>query len=240
LANSLKIRFEPCYFDTQKRFNLTLDDKSQTKQPNKRIIMAFSDYTTLQKLNCELGITHKRQKLFTQINRIVPSTKLLEDLQEARDYYSLTTEKAKSEFLITPMLREIRRTHLDSVGIFSGVNLDSPIAGLSGFCDFILSHRPETVELTAPICCLVEAKNRTLEEGFAQCAAEMYAAILFNESSGKLHQFMYGCVTNGYDWNFLRLENQMLEIDTERFFLNQVEEILGVFQIIIENSSNVA
>jgi hypothetical protein len=66
--------------------------------------MAYSDYTTLHKLNNELGITHKRQKLFMTINPVLPSAKLTEDLQEARDYYSLTTEKAKSEFLITPVL----------------------------------------------------------------------------------------------------------------------------------------
>lgn len=45
------------------------------------------------------------------------------------------------------------------------------------------------------------------------------AAILFNASNEKLHQFMYGCVTNGYDWSFLRLEKQLLQIDTEKFFL---------------------
>jgi hypothetical protein len=175
--------------------------------------MAYSDYTTLQKLNNELRITHQRQKLFRKINPVLPSAKLTEDLQEARDYYSLTTDKAKSEFLITPVLREIRRTHLDNVGVFSGVNLDLPVAGLSGCCDFILSRRPDTIELTAPICGLVEANNRTLEEGFAQCAAEMYAAILFNEPTPNPTSFMYGCVTNGYDWVFLRLENQMLQID---------------------------
>jgi len=76
---------------------------------------------TTQKLNNELGITHHRQKLFIKINPVLPSTKLTEDLQEAQDYYSLTTEKAKSEFLITPVLRELRRTHLDNVGVFSGV-----------------------------------------------------------------------------------------------------------------------
>jgi hypothetical protein len=200
--------------------------------------MAYSDYTTLQKLNNELGITHQRQKLFRKINPVLPSAKLTEDLQEAQDYYSLTTDKAKSEFLITPILREIRRTHLDNVGVFSGVNLDLPVAGLSGFCDFILSRRPDTIELTAPICCLVEAQNRTLEEGFAQCAAEMYAAILFNEPTPKSTSFMYGCVTNGYDWVFLRLENQMLQIDTERFFLNDLKDILGVFQIIIDSYEN--
>lgn len=50
--------------------------------------------------------------------------------------------------------------------------------------------------------------------------------------------FMYGCVTNGYDWSFLRLQNQMLQLDTERFFLNEVKEILGVFQIIIDSYEN--
>ncbi len=180
--------------------------------------MAFSDYTTLQKLNTELGVLHHRQKLFLEIKPIAPSVKLLEDLQEAQNYYSLTTEKAKSEFLITPILREIRRTHLDSVGVFSGINLELPTQGLSGFCDFILSRHPETVELTAPICCLVEAKNRTLEEVFAQCAAEMCAAQLFNEAAKNTFPWMFGCVTNGYDWSFLRLEKQLLQINTEQFF----------------------
>jgi hypothetical protein len=200
--------------------------------------MAYSDYTTLQKLNNELGITHKRQKLFVKINPVLPSTKLTEDLQESQDYYSLTTEKAKSEFLITPILREIRRTHVERVGVFSGVNLDLPIAGLSGFCDFILSRIPDTIELTAPIFCLVGAKNRTLEEGFAQCAAEMYAAILLNEQNQQPTPFMYGCVTNGYDWCFLRLETKIVQIDAERFFLNDLKDILGIFQIIIDSYDN--
>jgi hypothetical protein len=200
--------------------------------------MAYSDYTTLQKLNNELGIAHKRQKLFMTIQPVLPSEKLLEDLQEAQNYYSLTTEKAKSEFLITPILREVKRTHVNQVGVFSGVNLDLPTAGLSGFCDFILSRRPDAIELTAPIFCLVEAKNRTLEEGFAQCAAEMYAAVLFNEQDQQPTSFMYGCVTNGYEWCFLRLENKMIQIDAERFFLNDLKDILGIFQIIIDSDKS--
>jgi len=194
--------------------------------------MSYSDYTTLHKLR-ELGISHKRQKLFAQIKRVSPSPKLIEDLEEAK-YYSLTTEKAKSEFLITPILREIRRTHLEQVAVFSGVNLEAPSVGLSGFCDFILSRVTDSVELTAPIFCLVEAKNRTLEEGFAQCAAEMHAAISFNQENQTPVQFMHGCVTNGYEWCFLCLENEIVQVDTERFFLNQLQEILGIFQMIID------
>jgi hypothetical protein len=195
--------------------------------------MAYSDYTTLQKLHNELGIEHKRQKLFTQIQPVSPSAKLVDDLEEAKNYYSLSTEKAKSEFLITPVLREIRRAHLENVGVFSGVALEVAAPGLSGFCDFILNRIPDAIELAAPIFCLVEAKNRALEEGFAQCAAEMYAAILFNQENQTPSAFMHGCVTNGYEWIFLRLENNIAQIDTERYFLNEVEQILGVFELII-------
>lgn len=202
--------------------------------------MAYSDYITLRKLQHDLAIIHKRQHLFFNINPISPSIKLIDDLAESQNYYSLLTEKAKSEFLITPVLREIRRTNLDKVGVFSGINLDTSAAGLSGFCDFILTRSPDKVELSAPIFCLVEAKNRTLEEGFAQCAAEMHAAILFNQENQMPVEFMHGCVTNGYEWSFLKLENQILQIDTERFFLNQISMILGIFQIIIDTYDKIA
>ncbi|SEH05792.1 Uncharacterised protein [Candidatus Venteria ishoeyi] len=94
--------------------------------------MAYSDFTSLQKLQHELDISHQRNDLFSQIKSVTPSAKLQDDLEESRQY-SLLTEKAKSEFLITPVLKEVHRTHPDKVGIFSGVSLDLPEAGLGGF-----------------------------------------------------------------------------------------------------------
>lgn len=197
--------------------------------------MAYSDYTSLQKIQTDLGITHKRQRLFAALPSIDPSAKLVEDIAEAQTYYSLSTEKAKSEFLIAPILREVKRTHLETVGVFSGVNLDAGRAGLNGFCDFILTRTADSVELTAPICCVVEAKNRSIEEGYAQCAAEMLAAVLFNQQNQIDIDIMYGCVTNGYEWCFLKLEKTALTIDTERFFLNELARVLAVFQFIIQS-----
>ena len=101
------------------------------------MIMAYSDFNSLQKLQRELQITHQRNHLFHEIKPVFPSRKLQEDLEEAQQY-SLLTEKAKSEFLITPILKEVHRLYPDKVGVFSGVSLDVPSAGLSGFCDFIL------------------------------------------------------------------------------------------------------
>ncbi len=38
-----------------------------------------------------------------------------------------------------------------------------------------------SIDIKAPVFCVVEAKNRTVEEGLAQAGASMLAAALFNE-----------------------------------------------------------
>jgi hypothetical protein len=45
----------------------------------------------------------------------------------------------------------------------------------------------------------METQNKTVEEGYAQCAAEMYAANVFNEQMDEPQKTIYGAVTNGYD-----------------------------------------
>jgi hypothetical protein len=101
------------------------------------------------------------------------SSKLLEDLQEAR-YEPLTTEKAKSEYIVVPVIKELNRQNKDKFSSFSGFefNLDKS-KGLVGYCDFILSAQAKQLEISAPIFCLVEAKNAEIEKGLAQCGAEM-------------------------------------------------------------------
>jgi hypothetical protein len=61
--------------------------------------------------------------------------------------------------------------------VFSGFELVVDKAqGLTDFCDFILSQNAQRMEITAPIFCLVEAKKAEIENGLAQCGAEMYAS----------------------------------------------------------------
>ena len=116
---------------------------------------------------------------------------------------------------------------------FSGFNLNiEGDADLQGNPDYILSARPIVVEITAPIFCLMESKNKTPDEGFAQCAAEMYAARLFNKQTNEPIETIYGAVTNAYDWVFLKLEGDTIFIDKDRYYLNNLENLLGVLQFI--------
>jgi hypothetical protein len=44
---------------------------------------------------------------------------------------------------------------------------------------------------------------------------------------------LYGCVTTGDDWVFLRLTNNELVIDTRKYYLVEIGELLALFVDII-------
>jgi hypothetical protein len=159
-------------------------------------------------------------------------------LQEA-EQEGLMTEKAKSEFVVVPVLKELRRQNVDKFSTFSGYEFDvDKLLGLTGYCDFLLSSEINKSEITAPVFCLVEAKDAKIEKGFAQCGAEMYAAHLFNERKGNPKKQIFGCVTNAFSWCFLKLENKNLYIDPNYVPLTftKPHEVLAVLQWILDES----
>jgi hypothetical protein len=139
---------------------------------------------------------------------------LMSTLAETEKVF-LGSEKARSEFIIAPILQAFRRHRNNQFSIFSGYefNIDKSLA-LNGFCDFILSSVPDSLTLEAPAFFIVETKKTDIDENaIAQCGAELYAAQLFNAQEGKPQTAVYGCVTSGFSWGFLKLEAQTLMID---------------------------
>ena len=190
------------------------------------------DYPDLKELSIEVVST----KLFTSIALIQPSDLLLQILS-INQQLPLQSEKAKSELLITPILNELWQRNPKVFTYFSGYqfNVDSK-RGLKGFCDYILCKKYNAVFIESPLCAIVEAKhNQDLLDAVPQCAAEMYAAQLFNQQQGNSIETIYGIVTTGYDWLFLKLVNQILFVDNERYFLNKLSELLGCWQQIIDD-----
>jgi hypothetical protein len=182
-----------------------------------------------------LGLTLKQSAFIKNIVPIAPSDflKLTLELNTIR---VLNTEKAKSEFIIAPILYEIARKNITSVTFFSGYSLDvNKDLGLKGFCDFLFSKVPDSLFVNAPIFCIVEAKNDNLEKGIPQCVAEMFAARMLNEREKKPIDIIYGCVTTGYQWQFLKLEGQIVQQDTTIYSLIEINAVLGILQSMIEN-----
>ena len=75
---------------------------------------------------------------------------------------------------------------------------------------------------------LVETKNENLKSGLAQCIAEMLAAQLFNQQKQNPIKIVYGVVTIGTIWQFLKLENQVVSIDFTEYYIKDVKKILGI------------
>ena len=200
--------------------------------------MAYSDFT-FAKLSAKFGLEQESISLFTNvaIEPIEPTAHLVQDLEEAKEM-PIFTEKAKSESIISPIIKEIKRRN-KHISIFSGYTFNIDVANdLVGAPDFMISMKPKIVELQRPVFCLVESKNKTPEEGFAQCAAEMYAARLFNQQTGEPCDIIYGAVTNAFDWVFMKLEGNIVFIDLDRYYLNQLPHILGIFQYIVQDTKN--
>jgi hypothetical protein len=150
---------------------------------------------------------------------------------------NLRSEKAKSEFIISPILTELHEYNQDKFAFYSGYKFSVDVkSGLTGFCDFILSLEPKAVTIEAPVFFVVESKNDNLDSGIAQCIAEMYAAQLFNQKQGRPTPIIYGAVTLGLEWKFIQLSDKIATIDSNVFYLNQLPEILGTMQFIVHNA----
>lgn len=80
----------------------------------------------------------------------------------------------------------------------------------------------------------MEAKKEDITGGLGQCVAEMVAIRIFNEKEKTLRPAVFGCVTSGNLWRFLKLEENMLFIDKTEYYLRDLPRILGILVNIAE------
>ena len=131
--------------------------------------------------------------------------------------------------IVADVLVELREQLNLSISLFSGIdfNIDNE-SGLVGVCDFLISLSPVQFVLEAPVIVLVEAKKDDLEIGLGQCVAEMVAAQYFNTEKGNDIPRIYGAITSGREWRFLKLEGRKLHIDMTVYQIAQCDKILGI------------
>jgi hypothetical protein len=65
----------------------------------------------------------------------------------------------------------------------------------------------------------------------------MIAAQILNQQDNNLIKTIYGSVTTGTDWKFLKLEENCLKIDRLDYYINDLNKILGIFLHAIKTST---
>jgi hypothetical protein len=191
--------------------------------------MAYADFT-LESAETELGIIARTAVLFPDLKPLPVSAWLRESLDRGMRV-ALVNEKARSEFIVAPILLAVRELSGDRIAILSGGRLDvDPARRLVGECDFLLMLSEPLPRLRAPLLAVVEAKKGDIEAALGQCVAQMVAVQLFNERAGQPLPAVYGCVTTGNDWQFLHLAGTALTLDQGRFYIDNVGGILAALQ----------
>jgi hypothetical protein len=197
--------------------------------------MAYRDFKLID-LETKFGVTSNFVYLFdkTKIKKVLPSQLLLSNLEDA-ELVPLTTEKALSERVIAPVLAEIKRNNRDKIQLFSGeiINANSK-EGLNGEIGFLFTRRPNAPEPQAPIISVTEAKIGRLDKAIPQAAAQMIGARVFNKNHNEPIETIYGTITDGNTWRFLKLEGNIIWIDNAKYSLAEMPILLGVFQEIVD------
>jgi len=205
-------------------------------------IMSYSQFTTLEMIEDKFDITIiDKVGLFVNVPASEYSDFLGQTLQENISLaLAINTEKARSELIVTPILVELRKHFNYQISFFSGkeFNVDTE-KGLNGFCDFLISRSPEQLLIKTPVVALVEAKNDNIQMGLPQCMAEMIAARIFNERKNNHISEIYGVVTTGTNWKFLRFIDQFIEVDLNEYFIDNISQIIGILKYLI-NSPNLS
>ena len=192
--------------------------------------MAFSDFQYPDVLK-QLGLTFaSASDLFASVPSVSAGPRLIADLPAfSRLALASGTEKARSEWLIAPVLGDAWARYDGRISLYSGTGFSAePQAGLSGYVDFLLSRSPQNVSVTPPVVILIEAKNENIAGGLGQCISAMVGAQRWNLREGTPCDPVYGCTTSGSVWRFLQLSGTTLTLDLNEYSITQLDRILGI------------
>lgn len=151
-------------------------------------------------------------------------TDLKNRIEESLPYISLTSETARREFLIAPVIMElIHYTHA-KVRVEYGLNINNQ---LKGVVDYYIKADNQLL--------VSKAKNADLERGIVQLAVELIA---FDNWSIIDHPILYGAVSIGNIWQFVILHRESKQITQDLNLYrvpNDLETLMKILVALMKN-----
>lgn len=166
----------------------------------------------IEDILADLDCSFDRKLLnFPKTDQVISElNELRQQILDGIQYVSITSEQARREFLIAPIIRQVcRQTH-------KRVRVEYPITvnnWLKGTLDYYFQE-----------LLVIEAKRDNLENGFTQLAVELIALDQWINSDIPI---LYGAVTTGNDWRFGEFHRQQRLI-IQDFKLYRVPEELEI------------
>jgi hypothetical protein len=191
--------------------------------------MAYSDFTIEQVIE-QFDLAVQEQQPILESQPVAPSTLLVQILERELPWaVTVGSEIARYSGIIAQVLLEVRALRQQQISVFAGKEFNvNPSQKLNDYCDFLVSLSPVQSVIQAPVAIVAEAKRGILENGLGQCVAGMVAAQQFNQKHKLEIPLVYGSVTDGSKWKFVKLQAQQLTIDVTEYDLVPIERLLGI------------
>ena len=175
----------------------TFSDYFEFAYPTKDIVAEFDYHFKLQKLDLpRFSVPHGAlDRLRTNFYKKLP-------------HISLTSEAAKREFLVAPLLFELLDYLEVEIDVEYPLNVNNR---LSGNIDYLIRSVHHLI--------VVEAKKADLDKGFSQLAVELIAWDAYSAPQDGGSEVLYGAITVGDIWQFGLLErsHKLLLKDIDAF-----------------------
>jgi len=136
----------------------------------------------------------------------------------------LSSEVAKREFLVAPIIFELVKNMDIKVTLEKNTYFDET---LKGNIDYVLNNKKQ-------IFIAIEAKNSDIEKGVIQLMTELIAIDKIVQEKGN---FIYGAVTIGFIWCFVILDQKekLITQHIDYFSIKELEEIIQILVGILKD-----
>lgn len=146
---------------------------------------------------------------------------LKERIEEILPYASLSTEAARREILISPLILDL--VHYTKSEIFIEY-LIKVSEQLQGYLDYLFENVNNLL--------VIEAKKEDLDYGMTQLIAELIALEKWQENQGQT--YLIGAVTTGKIWEFAQLNRHKKHIEQGLESYRVPEDIEPLMRILVQ------
>ncbi len=146
---------------------------------------------------------------------------LKERIEEILPYASLSSEAARREILISPLILDLVHYTKSEIFIEYSIKVSEQ---LQGYLDYFLEGVNNLL--------IIEAKKEDLDYGMTQLIAELIALEQWQENKKKA--YLIGAITTGKIWEFARLNRDKKQIEQGLESYRIPEDIEPLMRILVQ------